>query len=118
MKVRSKFKVGIMAVVAVFILVACAGVPVTQKGKYALALEEFTAVVTSYNSQYAVQSDVTKANWKSTIDPIFIKANLALDAWGAVIGTGAEVDKQAAYTQAFSQLKALLITFKIIEIKE
>ena len=118
MKVKSKFKMVVVAIVAIFAIAACAGMPVTMKGKYALALEEFTAIVTSYNVQYAAQTPETKANWKANIDPIFQKASLALDAWGAVIGTGAEVDKQAAYTQAFSQLKTLLITLKIIEIKE
>jgi len=118
MKVKSKFKMAVVAIVAIFAIAACAGIPATQKGKYAVSLSEFVQIVQSYNIQYKLQTPETQLKWKTTIDPVLIKVNMALDAWGAVIGTGVEVDKQVAYTRAFSQLKTLLITLKIIEIKE
>lgn len=118
MKVKKKFKIAISALAMLFAFSACAGMPTTMKGKYLLALDEFTEVVTSYNASYKLQTATTQAKWKSDFDPIFIKVNTALNAWGLVVGTTDAGDKQALYITAFSKLKSLLLATGLIEIKE
>ena len=118
MKARSKFKSVIMAVIAIFVLTACAGMPITQKGKFIYAVEEYTALLSSYNAQFKMQTPEIKAKWKTDFDPVFLQVNQALNAWGAVLGTADAKTNQALYTAAFSQLKNLLLITGIIEIKQ
>lgn len=84
----------IIALLLVFFLVSCAGRSLMgpddtpelgQKKAFMVADKEIAQSLAKYNDYYAMASDEEKADWKKNIDPLFVAADKALDAWALAI---------------------------------
>ena len=111
----------VMAVVLIFSLSSCITTPEgeqTGETRYLTASRWFNDNYKQYLDMYDSMCCETKAKWKAEIDPLFKTASDALDAWGAVIGTGDADNAEDTYMALKSQLLLKLIEIGIIEIEE
>lgn len=85
--------------------------------EYMTARKEFALTLQMYNDYYARADDATKAKWKKNIDPLFKKADKALDSWKMAIDQGFTPDSQE---QLYLTLKSdlLLALVEVFGVKE
>jgi len=103
---RLKVKVFAPLVMLVF-LASCATLGIlSPKQQYLAARIEFNTMQKQYLDYYDKATPVQQTNWKVKVDPIFAKAEIALDIWGVAVKDGISADTQQ---QKFLDLKNQLI---------
>ena len=116
-----KTKISVL-VIGLLLLVACAPqlseLPPSPEKTYAQALTAYNDAVYAYITALALQTPEVKAQWKQDINPMLDAADVALDAWWAVVGTDQEDDAQFNYLKIWRELFPLLFQLGIIEVGE
>lgn len=85
-----------------------------QKKAFMVADKEIAQSLVKYNDYYARASDEEKAEWKKSIDPLFIAADKALDAWELAIDDNLDpAVQEQMYLELKSDLFILLLQIGI-----
>jgi len=86
---------------------------------YAQALETFNSNVRVYLNTRSTVSKGTQDKWKAEVEPLIDKVKEALDTWGLALDGGISTSiAKAEYDKLFTQFLAILLKFKIVEIKK
>jgi len=104
--------------VVVTLLMGCSlfrGLPVTPADRFDEARARWNSTMTEYRVQYALQIPETQAKWDKQFAMPLYQAGLALGFWGDALY---DTTKEQAFTSLKNQAIALLLQYKIIEIKE
>ncbi|MBU0846757.1 hypothetical protein KKH23_06160 [Patescibacteria group bacterium] len=85
---------------------------------YQKSLEVFNNNLSTYIDTRAMVGPETQAKWKIEIEPTIDKVSDALDTWGLALAGGlSDAIAKAEYDKLYTQLLALLLKYKIVEVK-
>ena len=100
-------KFSVLAVIAVFLIVACA-TTIDHKISYLTARDTFNGALKNYSLQVGgMPAGAEKDAIKKDFNPVWKDADGALDTWGAIVKAGATGDPMEAirlYTEAKNKI--------------
>jgi len=89
--------------------------PATPQDRFDEARARWNSTMKEYRVQYALQTAETKAKWDEMFAMPLYQAGLALGSWEDTLN---DYTKEQAFVTLKNQAIALLLQYKIIEIKE
>ena len=111
---RTYFTVAMIVLLAVMAACYPACVTIDKVGQqnlpikaYHTALRIFNTALESYEAHYQAAPADQQATWRKEIDPVILKADAALDAWGLAVTVPGGNDI-AARREAYGKIKAEL----------
>ena len=117
-------KAVLLLVFIVFILSACAPTMnnISPEAKpyavYLQAVNVFNSNIRTYLDTKKMMPPEVQAEWKEEIEPFIKIAKEALDDWGVLTMDGLpDAVAHGEYDKLFSQMLALMIKYKIVEVK-
>jgi hypothetical protein len=124
MRVSRKAVLVVVLMIGLLFTSACPGLlgDIAPEAKpyavYQKSLEVFNNNLRVYLDTRMAVSPETQTKWKIEIEPTIDKVSNALDAWGLVLAGGlSDAIAKAEYDKVYVQLLALLLKYKIVEVK-